>query len=44
MPEGLLPATSYIVQLLDGETSICWGSEFSSGGGKPGQFKGRTIQ
>jgi uncharacterized delta-60 repeat protein len=44
MPDELLPATSYRLQLLDGVTGICWGSEFSSGDVKPGQFRGKTIQ
>lgn len=43
IPGGMLPATSYTVQLLDTGAGGCWTSSFATGVSTPTMFKGRTV-
>lgn len=42
LPDGILPASSYVVQLLDGGTRKCWSTEFPTGPTING-FYGRLL-
>ena len=39
LPDTLLPAISYSVQMIDVATGICWGSSFEAGKVKDGYFR-----
>jgi hypothetical protein len=41
LPEGLLPAAAYTIQLVDPRADLCWGSAFPSGVVRPGTFKAK---
>jgi len=43
MPSGLLPATSYTIQLVDTDTGGCWTSGFATGVATTTSFKGKTL-
>jgi virginiamycin B lyase len=43
LPDALLPATSYAIQLVDNAADICWGSAFTNGSIKPGSFKSKSL-
>jgi cysteine-rich repeat protein len=42
VPAGLLPATSFTIQLVDVEAGGCWSSSFETGVTGPGLFQGRV--
>jgi hypothetical protein len=44
LPTALLPATSYVTQLVDSDTGTCWTSSFPIGTATPNSFKARSTQ
>jgi hypothetical protein len=42
LPQGLLPSSSYTIQLRDLETGICWTSAFATGDLRDDRFKAST--
>jgi cysteine-rich repeat protein len=44
LPSSLLPATSYVAQLVDTGTGICWSSSFPVGTSTPTSFRARSTQ
>ncbi|MBI5504854.1 MAG: DUF4215 domain-containing protein [Deltaproteobacteria bacterium] len=43
LPDTLMPATSYTVQLVDTQADTCWESVFSQGALSPTLFKGKSL-